>query len=168
MRRSVLVLVVLASSLAACGPAVEVPTPLPTAVPPDPGADGSIWSLGFRYDFPAGVFGPGRHRYAFLIHCPVVYQEDLPSDWIQFEISQDVVPQPDPIYLRLGGLSSDLYNPTYNTNTAIHPDRPVVAVVYLVGLDRPVAELAAKECEVIVFWDSHGRHSLGAQEPFLP
>lgn len=168
MYRTCLVLVVLASILAACGPAAEVPTPLPTAVPPDLESDGGIWSLGFRYDFPGGVFGPGRHRYAFLFHCPVVYQEDMPSGWIDFEVSQDVAPQPEPVYLRLQGLSSDLYNPTYNTNRVIHPERPIVAVVYLVGLDRPAADLAAKECEVVVFWDSNGRHSLFAQEPFLP
>jgi hypothetical protein len=168
MYRAFLVLVVLASILAACGPAAEVPTPLPTAVPPDLESDGGIWSLGFRYDFPGGTFGPGPHRYAFLIHCPVVYQEDLPSDWIRFEISEDVALQREPIYLRLQGLSSEPYNPTYNTNNVMHPERPIVAVVYLVGLDRPAAELAATECEVIVFWDSVGRHSLIAQEPFLP
>jgi hypothetical protein len=169
MKRSLLFLCLIGLLLAACGQAPPAPTSLPTAVPPDaiPEEDAGLWAVGFQYDFPAETFGLGDHRYRFLIHCPVVL-EDTNTDWQFFQISDEVPLQPEPIYLRLQGLSSESFSPAYITNTTFHPDRPVIAVVYLVGLARPAAELASADCEVIVFWDAVGRHALAAGEPFTP
>ncbi|HSR30163.1 MAG TPA: hypothetical protein VLY63_06320, partial [Anaerolineae bacterium] len=75
MRRLVIVCL-LGLVLAACGPTVEVPTPLPTAVPPDSLPDQGTWAVSFQLELPAGAFGQGRHRYAYLIHCPVIGSEN--------------------------------------------------------------------------------------------
>ncbi len=93
-------LLLLAVFLAACGSTPEAPTPLPTAVPPAPGRSPGIWTVSFRYEFPTGVFGLGEHRYAFLIHCPMIQSEDITTDWFHFVVSDEVLPQPEPIYLR--------------------------------------------------------------------
>lgn len=151
--------------LAACGSTAEVPTPLPTAVPPDALPEQS-WAVSFQYEFPPGSLGVGRHRYAFLIHCPVMSSEDTNSGWHYFEISEEVVRQPGPLYLRLFGLGADPLTPSRITNTIIHPDRQIIAVVHLVGLTEANAALVASGCEVLVFWDDVGRKLLTAGEPF--
>ena len=154
--------------LVACSPAPEVPTPLPTAVPPDNLPEQGSWAVGFEYEFPAGTLGVGPHRYAYLIRCPVISSEDSNTDWHYFEISEDVTRQPDTLYLRMFGLSGSPVNPSRITNTTIHPDRPIVAVVHLVGMTKEAADLAANACEIMVFWDDIGRRLLVAGEPFQP
>jgi hypothetical protein len=163
-----MVLCLLGVVLAACSPAPKVPTPLPTAVPPINLPEQGSWAVGFEYEFPPGIFGLSPHRYAFLIHCPVISSEDSNSGWHYFEISEDVVRQPDTLYLRLFGLSGSPINPSKITNTMIHPERPIVAVVHLVGMTKEAANLAAAACEIVVFWDDTGRQLLVAGEPFQP
>jgi hypothetical protein len=156
--------------LAACGPVAEVPTPLPTAVPPDaiPAGEEGLWAIDFRYEFPKGTFGLGPHRYRFWIHCPVTSSDDTITDWLLFEISDVVLPQKEPIYLRLLGLSNEPFAPSYNANNVFDPERPVIAAVYLVGLSYQAASLAASGCEALVLWDEVGRRALPAGEPFQP
>lgn len=166
--RRLIICCLLALSLGACGSKAEVPTPLPTAVPPDGLPEQGGWAVGFRYEFPPGTFGLGKHRYAFLIHCPILSAEDSHYGWHYFEISEEVVKQPAPLYLRLFGLSGDPYSPSQVTNTVIHPEREIIAVVHLVGLPRSAATWAASSCEALVFWDSTGRHALIPGEPFQP
>jgi hypothetical protein len=124
--------------------------------------------VGFEYEFPAGTLGVGPHRYAYLIHCPVISSEDSNSEWHYFEISEDVIRQPDTLYLRLFGLSGSPINPSRITNTMIHPDRQIVAVVHLVGMTKEAADLATSACEIIIFWDDIGRQLLTVGEPFQP
>jgi hypothetical protein len=166
--RHLIVLCFLSLWLAACGPTAEVPTPLPTAVPPDQLPEQGIWAVSFKHEFPAGVFGAGRHRYAYLIHCPVISSEDTPTEWRFFEISEEALNQPTPLYLRIFGLSNEEFNTSLLPDDNVHPDREIVAVVHLVGLAKPVAEMAVEGCEVIVFWDDTGRQPLSAGEPFRP
>lgn len=163
-----LALCLLGLLLVACSPAPEAPTPLPTAVPPDSLPEQGSWAVGYEYEFPAGTLGVGQHRYAYLIHCPVISSEDSNSDWQYFEVSEDVIRQPATLYLRLFGLSGSPINPSKITNTAIHPDRPIVAVVHLVGMTKEAADLAASACEIVIFWDNMGRQLLTAGEPFQP
>lgn len=167
MRRLVIVCL-LGLVLAACGPTVEVPTPLPTAVPPDSLPDQGTWAVSFQLELPAGAFGQGRHRYAYLIHCPVIGSENTPTEWRFFEISEDVLNQPTPVYLRISGLSSDVFNTTQLADNVIHPDQQIIAVVHLVGMARSAAEMVASECEIILFLDDTGRKPLTAGEPFQP
>ena len=167
MRRFV-ALCLLGLLLVACSPAPDVPTPLPTAVPPDHLPDQGSWAVSFEHEFPAGTLGMGQHRYAFLIRCPVTSSEDSNTDWQYFEISENVVKQPNPLYLRLFGLSGSPINPSKITNTMIHPERQIVAVVHLVGMTKEAADLAAAACEIMIFWDNTGRQLLVASEPFQP
>lgn len=163
-----LVLALLGLALGACAPTQAVPTPLPTAVPPDTIPEQGSWSIGFQYEFPAGRLAEGTHRYALLIHCPVISTEDERYGWHSFEISQEAPGQVEPVYLRLFGLSSDPYSPAPLERAVIHPVQPIVAVVHLVGLPRSVAGLAASSCELFVFWDDTGRQLLAPGEPFQP
>jgi hypothetical protein len=166
--RSFLILGMLALVVVGCGSTPVPPTPLPTAVPPAGDAEDGGWALSFQHEFPAGTFGPGQHRYRYLIHCPVMSSEDTASEWYYFEISEEVIRQPDPLYLRMHGLSTDPFAPLQITNTMIHPERQIVAVVHVVGLSRPAAELASTGCEILIFWDNVGRQSLAAGEIFRP
>lgn len=173
MKRLIALFSLLGLTLAACGPAARTaPTPLPTAVPPDnadsPGITGGSWAVGFQYEFPAGSLGGGTHRYAFLLHCPVASAEDVSTDWRFFEISEEAPLQPRPIYLRMHGLSTGQLSPYYLTDNILHPEQPLMAVVHYVDLPRAAAELAASECEVILFLDNTGRRILAAQEPRQP
>ncbi|MGD8398765.1 MAG: hypothetical protein PVG11_07900 [Anaerolineae bacterium] len=181
--RSVALLILCACLLIACdsgaGPGevqatatvtvLEGPAALPTAVPPEPGRalEAGTWAISFRYDFPPDTFGEGLHRYAFLARCPPVSSEDITSPWHTFQVSDDVVRQTEPVYLRLHGLSTDAFNPTAMTNDTIHPERPIIAIIHFVGLPQSAAGLAAN-CEAIVLWDDVGRHALEPGEPFQP
>ena len=170
MRRALLLLLC-AWVLTSCGaPPTEIPTPLPTAVPPaeDRSQQTGTWAVSFRYDFPPGTFGLSEHRYAFLAQCPVVSGEDITSDWHYFEVTDEVLPQPEPLYLRLHGLSADAFNPSAIANDQIHPDRPIVAIMHLVGLTQHVAEMASESCEAVILWDDVGRAILIPGEPFQP
>ena len=133
--------------LAACGPTVEVPTPLPTAVPPDvlPSGDEGVWALSFKYEFPKETFGYGLHRYQLWIHCPVISAEDTATPEHRFKVSDEAMPREEPVYLRLHGLSDELFSAPYNTDQVIHPDRPVIAIVHLVGLSSQAAAILPSE-----------------------
>lgn len=161
-----LTLCFIALVLAACGSMGEEPTPLPTAVPPDTLPDEAIWAVSFRYEFPEGTFGLGPHRYAFLIHCPVLSAEDTHHGWHYFTVSEEVAALPEPLYLRLFGLSRALFNSIAVAEDVVAADQQIVAVVHLVGLSKPAAEMAASECELFVFWDNTGRQLLAPGEPF--
>ena len=153
--------------LAACGPAPEVPTPLPTAVPPS-GLTGESWTVSFQHEFPAGTFGLGEHRFALLIHCPFMGTEDTNTGWFGFEVSEEATNYPEPVYLRLHGLSREPFNASQMSTNLIHPDQQIVAIVHLVGLPAYVAERTGAGCEIVVFWDSMARQSLMPGEPFQP
>lgn len=171
MKRLVVLLVVGVWLLSACGPTpTPVPTPLPTAVPPaeDRSQETGTWAVSFRHDFPPETFGLSEHRYAFLAQCPIVSEEDITTDWHYFEVTDEVLPQPEPLYLRLHGLSADPFNPTVIANDQIHPDRPIVAIMHFVGLTQQTAEMARDACEAIVLWDAFGRQQLTPGEPFQP
>ncbi|MGD8791368.1 MAG: hypothetical protein PVF47_02355 [Anaerolineae bacterium] len=171
MKRLVVLLILAIWLLSACGaPPTEVPTPLPTAVPPaeDRPQETGTWAVSFQYEFPPGTLGLGQHRYAILIHCPVVSAEDISSGWHRFEITDEVLPQSEPLYLRMHGLSAEPYNPTTITNDQIHPERPIVAIVHLVGLPQNLAPMVASSCEAITFWDEVGRHPMTPGQPFQP
>ena len=154
-------------ALASCGATpTPVPTPLPTAVPPDSVQLAGSWAIGFQYEFPAGEFAKGVHRYRYWLHCPPFSAEDTNIDWILFEVSEEAELQPGPLYLRLHGLSPDPLTPSSHSTNAIHPDQQLIAVVHYVGLPRTVTEAAAEECEVMIFWDNIGRQLLMPMEPF--
>ncbi|MFC2030782.1 hypothetical protein ACFLWA_08660 [Chloroflexota bacterium] len=163
--RQVAVFGILVFALVACGTSAQVPTPLPTAVPPDGDATGN-WAIGFRYEFPAGSFGEGRHRFRLLVHCPVVSAQDVNTDWHFFEISGQASLQSQPVYLRLAGLSFDPLAQDAPVTAALHPDQEVIAVMHWIDMARVSADLIAAQCEAMVFWDNAGRHSLNAGEPF--
>lgn len=168
--RRLFVLCLTGLCLAACGSTAEVPTPLPTAVPPDimPAGDEELWAISFKYEFPEKTFELGPHRYRLWVHCPVVSAEDTVTDWRLFEVSDGVLPRKEPIYLRLLGLSNEPLAPSYNTNNVFDPDRPVIAVVHLVGLPGQAASLAASGCEGLILWDNGARQALQPGEPFQP
>ena len=166
MRRSSVILCLIALVLAACDRASETPLSLPTAVPPT-GEAGS-WAIAFEYEFPGEFWGEGPHRYAFMIRCPIVFEEDFSSDWQNFEVSEGARLQPAPVYLRLQGLSVESFVPAYVSNAVIHPVQQTLAVAYLVGLSRSDAEQAVSECEAAIFWDDKGGRALTAKEPFQP
>jgi hypothetical protein len=153
--------------LVACGPAPVVPTPLPTAIPPL-GLTGESWAVSFQHEFPAGAFGLGEHRFAFLIHCPFMGTEDTNTGWYSFEISEEAAIHPEPVYMRLHGLSAEPFNQSQMSTNLIHPDQQIVAVIHLVGLPGYVAERTGAGCEIVVFWDAMARASLTPGEPFQP
>lgn len=155
-------------ALGACAPAQAVPTPLPTAVPPESLPVQGTWAVSFQYELPPGSLAEGTHRYALLIHCPVISSEDEHYGWHIFDLSPEVPPQVGPVYLRIFGLSRDLYSAAALTRAVVHPEQSLVAVVHLVGLTESQAELVAASCELLVFWDDTGRQLLSPGEPFQP
>jgi hypothetical protein len=103
-----------------------------------------------------------------MVRCPVFTEQDYNTDWAYFEIADTVEVSPSPIYLRIVGLSADPLTPSYLGTSTIHPDQKVVAVIHYVDLARSAAELAASECEAVVFWDDVGRQMLTVLGPYEP
>ncbi len=81
--------------------------------------------------------------------------------------TNDVTPLNTPVYLRLGGLSTNTLGPP-NVQT-IHPDQLTIALVTIVGTTEEQAALAAEslDCEVIIVWDG-GAEELSPMEPYRP
>jgi hypothetical protein len=145
------------------------PTLLPTAVPPEsfPGT----WAVSFEYAFPLNYWRAGYHRYAYLIQCPTLAQETVRGEWQWFQVSEDAILQPAPIYLRLGGLSTGPLAP-FNIER-IHPDQATLAVVTFLGVKLEDIEAVqstpgASACEVVIRWDDKGSRNLEPGEYFQP
>lgn len=168
MRTKIILLCLLGLVLAACGTAStsNAPTSLPTAVPPA-GMPG-VWSIGFKYDFPHEFWGPGEHRYGFLVACPFLEDGRISTEWQYFQVSEDALIQPATIYLRVSGLSNAVFSTVYLDNMVMHPRQQTAAVIYLLGISQEDAESAASECEALISWDQAGRAVLETMEPFQP
>ena len=147
-------------------PTPIVPTSLPTAVGPE--AQPGTWALSFSYEFPAGFWAEGNHRYGFYMDCPVLQQFNVPSEYRDFTVTQDILPFDSPVYLRLGGLSSGALAPI--NLDAIHPDQATIAVVTVVGVTEEQAQQATRpgECDMVIGWDNINAQTLVAAEPFRP
>jgi len=147
-------------------PTQIVPTSLPTAVGPEtqPGS----WAVSFSYEFPAGFWLEGDHRYGFYMNCPVLQQFNVPSEYRDFTVTQDTIAFESPVYLRLGGLSTGALAPI--NLEAIHPEQPTVAVVTVIGVTEDQARQAGQpgECEMVIGWDAVNAQTLVAAGPFRP
>jgi hypothetical protein len=166
VKRLIILLGLVGLILASCRRSSDAPTPLPTAVPPA-GELGS-WAIGFKHEFPPEFWGEGLHRYAFLIDCPVASDENISSDWQYFRVSEEAQFRSTPVYLRLQGVTTASFSPTYIADAVIHPVQQTIAVVYLVGLSKAAAEQAVSECEAVIFRDDKGAQILTATDPFQP
>jgi len=146
----------------------EVASILPTAVPPDgpPGQVGD-WAIPFSYEFPAGTWHVGFHRYALRVDCPILAQESLAGEWRDFVVTKESAPINTPIFLRLGGLSTGTLGPP--GIQTIHPDQLTIALVTILGVteEQALAAAASQDCEVVVVWDG-GAEELSPAEPYRP
>jgi len=126
------------------------------------------WAVSFSYEFPAGFWLEGDHRYGFYMNCPVLQQFNVPSEYRDFTVTQDTIAFESPVYLRLGGLSTGALAPI--NLDAIHPDQPTVAVVTVIGVTEDQARQAGElsECEMVIGWDAINAQTLVAAEPFRP
>ena len=155
------------ATLAPPTPTPIVPTSLPTAVGPE--AQVGTWAISFSYEFPAGFWLEGDHRYGFYMDCPVLQQFNVPSEYRDFTVTLDTIAFESPVYLRLGGLSTGALAPI--NLDAIHPDQATVAVVTVVGVTEEQARQAAGqpgECDLVIGWDGPNAQTLVAAEPFRP
>jgi hypothetical protein len=166
MRRKIILIGIFALVLAACGATpTPSPTPLPTAVPPATGAGLGLWGISFEQEFPAGSFAPGTHRYQFYLQCPVINPDDLATEWVFFEVSEDATLLLEQVYLRINGLSTGKLTPI--NLEALHPEQTAIAVVTYVGIPESAAKLA-RDCEGLVRWDDKNPVLLTPGEPFRP
>ncbi len=140
-------------------------TPLPTAVPPEslPGS----WAVSFQHAFPAGFWPLGIHRYGFLINCPELDQEDFSSELRDFEVTEEAILHPEPVYIRVGGLGIGLFALSAN---AVHPDQETIAAITILGISREEAAIAAEspDCVALFGYDRFPPVELVPQEPFQP
>lgn len=167
-KRLIVLLCLIELALVACDKAspAEIPTPLPTAVPPTGDSDG--WGIGFRHEFPPEFWGEGNHRYAFLVHCPVLSAENIPTEWQYFQVSEEAQLRTGPIYLRVGGLSTEPLKAAYRSDIVVHPAQQTIAALYFVGMSQESAERAATECEAVFLWDNKFTQPLTTMESFQP
>lgn len=162
-------------ALAACSAQATLPPPTPTQIEPTslptavgPEAQPGTWAVSFSYEFPAGFWLEGDHRYGFYMDCPVLQQFNVPSEYRDFTVTQGTIAFESPVYFRLGGLSTGALAPI--NLEAIHPDQATVAVVTVIGVTEDQARQAGKlsECEMVIGWDAINAQTLVAAEPFRP
>ncbi|KAA3645376.1 MAG: hypothetical protein DWQ07_12980 [Chloroflexi bacterium] len=155
MKRLSIALLITALFLTACATAETEPpaptiTPLPTAVPPEtlPGT----WAVPFGTGFRGGFWAVGTHRYSLTVDCPSDLQ-DIEGNWNSFEVTDNVAADSNPIFLRLGGLST---NPFSNPGgfQSINPAQETVAYVTLLGLDEEAVQDVVAGCEIFMFFDA--------------
>lgn len=145
------------------------PTPLPTAVPPDPElVAGGNWMVAFEHEFSPSLWAAGEHRWAFNIDCPAAGFGNQSTRWFSLLVSEEVAVLEGPVYLRIsGGISRDPIGAA--SIQVIHPEQRVIAVVTFVGLSPAVANnIEMLGCEVLVSVDNDEPISLVAQAPYHP
>ncbi len=173
MKYSFLFIIFVGFALIACNsqPSTPLATPLPTAVPPEsvPSGEGGGWAVGFRHEFGPDFWEEGVHQYGFYIKCPVPGFEDYGSDWITFEID-DTGPQVEDVtvYLRIGGVTTEIFTPNYLQDVSFHSSIPTTAVVYFIGMNEETAQQLTTECDGIINWDGNNTAQLIASDPFIP
>ncbi|MCP4356550.1 MAG: hypothetical protein GY796_00835 [Chloroflexi bacterium] len=169
-------LIVFVLMLAGCGTAVATPEPilfpdLPTAVPPSVNTSAGSWAVSYSYQFPDNFWttAEGTHRYAFNLVCPDELSDlEFDSPWRTFQVATEQAPQPDIIYLRLQGLSQEVFVPRYMPEAVIHPNQATAAVVHFLGLQEETAEQAIESCAGLIAWDEAPPQTLTPSEPFQP
>ena len=123
-------------------------TVLPTAIQPEtlPGT----WAVPFGTGFRAGFWSVGIHRYSITVDCPSSTQ-DIEGVWNSFEVTEETAIDPNPIFLRLSGLSA---GPLFPLGIrTINPAQETVAYVTLLGLDENGVQDAINECQIFMFFD---------------
>lgn len=172
MQSKYILLLILALFLASCAnePAEPLPTPLPTAVYPDAVDDGfGAWAISFAYEFPENFWPAGVHRYAYRLECPPdITQLSFSGNWNTFSVSDQVGFSPDPVYLRLSGLSLDSFAPLLIPEGTVHPQQDTIAIIHFLGIPKQVAERAAEECTAFIAWDEALPQQLTPIEIFQP
>lgn len=174
MKKSLLFVVVMGFWLIACSslnPAPPAATPLPTAVPPEamPAGEDGGWVVGFQHEFGPNFWEAGIHEYGFYVQCPLPGFEDYGSEWLSFEID-DAAPQVEDVtvYLRIGGVTTEPFTPSYQQGVSFHSSIPTTAVVYFVGVEEETAQELVQTCDGIVTWDGTNTAQLSAIKPFMP
>lgn len=173
MRQILLFGILMGWVLMACNsqPPIQAATPLPTAVPPEsmPAGEDGGWTVGFRHEFGPNFWEEGMHQYGFHIQCAVPGFEKYGSDWISFEIN-DKAPEVEDVtvYLRIGGVTTEIFAPNYQQDVSFHSSMPTTAVVYFIGMTEETAQSLTTECDGIVSWDGNNTAQLIPSEPFQP
>ena len=167
MKRWLIVSLFISIILAGCNVQTEAPpTPLPTAIPPSEQAGAGDWAISFKHEFPEDAWAVGTHRYHFFVHCPIITQDDLSTEWVYFEVIDEGNPSEYMVYFRLSGLSSGILTPI-NIN-AVQIGQKTTAVITFLGVTEHIAEMAAENCEALVRWDDKPPQLLTMGETFIP
>lgn len=167
MNRQIVLLFLFSMIVSACGTqSTPISTPIPTVPPTNvPQTERGDWALAFQFEIPPDLWAVGPHRYRIQVHCPDIL-EDFTTDWIYFDVVEDVQLQPSPVYLRLDGLSTGQLDPINLKD--IHPQQESIAVISLIGLTEENIDLAIENCACLFRWDNDFIRVMEPQEPFLP
>lgn len=171
MKRLTIILFLIPIILSACGSqATPTATPIPTATavatPTNvPQIEPGEWAVAFQFEAPSDLWAVGPHRYRIQLHCPEIL-EDRVTEWIYFDVTEDVELLPTPVYFRMEGLSTGQLDEINLLD--VHPQQENIAVVTLIGLTEDNVDLAVQNCAVFFRWDNDFIRVMEPQEPFLP
>lgn len=139
---------------------------LPTAVPPE--GQTSLWAISFTFEFPADFWALGQHQYGFFMECPELGQLQSSSEFRFFQVTNAAPTFAQPVYLRLGGLSTGPLEPI--NVEAINPSQATIAMLTILGITEEQALSAADPtaCQIVFGWDGMRAENLLAGAPFQP
>ncbi len=167
MIRRVIGVVVGALVLAACSSAPRLegidlpPAQVPDEIEPD------AWAITFTREFQPGFWGEGTHGYELALACDQILDEPMRTSPVVFDVAAAVGdPFPEPIYLRVVGLSHFLLGP--QTLNAISPAQPTTAALTIIGVSEEDAASAEETCVGAIFYDGLQPEPLFPTSPFRP
>lgn len=123
----------------------------------------SNWAINFEYNFPVPFWSVGTHHYTLTATCPSLPDFNR-SFTYSFQVSDNAILFPEPIYLRLSGL----VNSSGNTSAidTINPGQATIGALTFHYATRSEIDKIAADCSASITWDGALLQMLVVQMPY--
>ena len=149
--------------LAACSTGNRpLPTPFPTAVPPETIPEIN-WAISYQTKFEPHFWDSGTHKYRFVIDCPTIQIDDPITAWVNFSVDENSNLSFNPVYLRINGIGPGVLGSTWEGDFQPEKESNAVVTIFM-----PLEKFNASTCNVEFQWDDLFSRNLVPGKPYRP